>query len=114
MAAMTPEELRRRLVLDRAEAAMKREMESSDAPFLGLLGDTLNEDSQKVVEATIQLNPSVAWYCRNLQKYPALFAMRLAWFVMKGTHRYFLTGGIDFVMDEQSATSILYTRFEPT
>jgi hypothetical protein len=43
MAQINPTQLKRRLLLDQSEKVMKRRIETSDAPFLGLFGQVFDE-----------------------------------------------------------------------
>jgi len=86
MAQINPTQLKRRLLLDQSEKVMKRRIETSDAPFLGLFGQVFDEypDMRQAVAEEIGANPSCPGYLRHLEQRPALFSVWMVWHVMKG------------------------------
>lgn len=70
--------------LSEAEKSIRGAVQESDAPFLGLLGESFSTEIRKAVDEAIAANPTVAGYTRWLHLYPALFATNLAWHVMRG------------------------------
>jgi len=56
----------------------------SDAPFLGLLGEALTPEMRQAMTKAITAEPTVSGYIRRLSSHPALFAVNLAWHVMRG------------------------------
>jgi hypothetical protein len=77
-------ELSRRLRLDQGERVMRKLIGESDIPFLGLLGEAFNENLRQLVAQSISSNPTVKGYIRQMELYPALFTINLAWHVMLG------------------------------
>lgn len=84
MAVQNTEALRLWLWLTQSEKAVKKAIRESEAPFLGLLGETLTNDMRAAVQKAIAANPTVAGYVNRLESHPALFAVNLAWHVMHG------------------------------
>jgi hypothetical protein len=89
MAQINPTQLKRRLLLDQSEKVMKRRIETSDAPFLGLFGQVFDEypDMRQVMAEEIRANPTCHGYLRHLEQRPALFSVWMVWHVMKGMGR---------------------------
>jgi hypothetical protein len=79
-------QLKRRLLLDQSEKVMKRRIETSDAPFLGLFGQVFDEcpDMRQAVAEEIRANPTCNGYLHHLEQRPALFSVWMVWHVMKG------------------------------
>jgi hypothetical protein len=78
------EALRVWLWLTQSEKAIRKAIQESDAPFLGLLGETFTKEMRRAMQQAIAANPSVAGYVNRLESNPALFAANLAWHVMRG------------------------------
>lgn len=76
--------LRLWLWLTQSEKVIRKAIQESDAPFLGLLGETFTEDMRAAMEKAIAANPTVAGYVNRLESHPALFTANLAWHVMHG------------------------------
>ena len=86
MAQINPAQLKRRLLLDQSEKVMKRRIECSDAPFLGLFGQEFDRyrDMRQAVVEEIRANPTSQGYLHHLEQRPALFSVWMVWHVMKG------------------------------
>ncbi|HRD87372.1 MAG TPA: hypothetical protein PK752_03800 [Accumulibacter sp.] len=86
MAQINSIQLKRRLLLDQSEKVMRRRIESSDAPFLGLFGQefVVSRDMRQAVAEEIRANPTSQGYLHHLEQHPALFSVWMVWHVMKG------------------------------
>lgn len=84
MAVQSPEALRLWLWLTQSEKVVMKAIRGSDAPFLGLLGETLTSEMRQAMTKAIDAEPTVSGYIRRLSSHPALFAVNLAWHVMRG------------------------------
>ena len=84
MAVQNIETLRLWLRLSQSEKAVSKAIRESEAPFLGLLGETLTKDMRVAMQQAIAADPSVAGYVSLLESHPALFSVNLAWHVMHG------------------------------
>lgn len=84
MTVQNNEALRLWLWLTQAEKGVRKAIRQSDAPFLGLLGETLTEGIRSAITKALVANPGVEGYVQQLAKYPALFAVNLTSCVMCG------------------------------
>ena len=84
MAVQNNEALRLWLWLTQAEKVVTKAIRESDAPFLGLLGETFTKEVRDAMDKAIAANPTVVGYVNRLESHPALFAVHLAWHVMHG------------------------------
>lgn len=84
MAVQNPEALRLWLWLTQSEKVVMKAIRESDTPFLGLLGETLTPEMRQAMTKAIAAEPTVSGYIHRLDSYPALFAVYLAWHVMRG------------------------------
>jgi len=84
MAVQSAETVRLWLWLTQSEKVVLKAIRESDTPFLGLLGETLTSDMRQAMTKAIAAQPTVSGYIRRLDSHPALFAVNLAWYVMKG------------------------------
>ena len=84
MTAKNKENLRQFLWLNQSEKVVNKAIRQSDAPFLGLLGETLNKEMHDAIDKAIAANPTPDGYIKCLKSYPALFAVYLAWHIMHG------------------------------
>lgn len=84
MAAQSPEALGRWPGLAQSEEQVMRAIRESDTPFLGLLGETLTSETLQLMTKSIAAEPTVKGYVYRLRFFPALFAVNLAWHVMRG------------------------------
>lgn len=84
MAAQSPEALRLWPGLTQSEERVMRAIRESDTPFLGLLGETLTSEMLQSMTTAIAAEPTVKGYVHRLRFFPALFAVYLAWHVMRG------------------------------
>jgi len=84
MAVQNNEAMRLWLWLCQAEKVVLRSIRESDAPFLGLLGETFTQEIREAMANAIAANPTVNGYINRLESHPGLFAANLAWYVMHG------------------------------
>ncbi|QQX85261.1 hypothetical protein JJQ59_04775 [Cupriavidus necator] len=70
--------------LSEAEEQAKAVIKESDAPFLGLLGDSLSPSTRTILERVALANPTVQMYVGYLSRYPALFSVNLTAHIMVG------------------------------
>ena len=71
-------------MLSNSEEVVKKAIQESDAPFLGLLGELFTPEIRRTIEIAVVAMPSTAGYLRYLEDFPALFAVNLSWHVMVG------------------------------
>lgn len=84
VAIQNTEALRLWLWLTQSEKVVLKAIRESDAPFLGLLGEAFTTEMREAMAKAIAANPTVTGYVSRLESYPALFAINLAWHVMRG------------------------------
>jgi hypothetical protein len=84
MAVQSLEALRLWLWLTQSEKVIIKAIRESDTPFLGLLGETLTAEMRQAMTKAITAEPTVSGYIHRLDSHPALFAVNLAWYVMRG------------------------------
>lgn len=84
MEAQNNEAFRLWLWLTQSEKAVIKAIRESDAPFLGLLGETFTKEMRDAMGKAIAANPTMTGYVGRLESHPALFAVNLAWHVMHG------------------------------
>jgi len=84
MAVQSPETFRLWLWLTQSEKVVIKAIQESDTPFLGLLGETLTPEMRQAMAKAISVDPTVRGYIHRLESHPALFAVNLAWHVMRG------------------------------
>ena len=66
------------------EQDLRRVIQKTDAPFLGLMGDSLSSQARTGIAEAISEDPTIEGYIRRLYRYPALFAVHLTYAVMSG------------------------------
>ncbi|QDQ29085.1 hypothetical protein FNU76_23545 [Chitinimonas arctica] len=84
MPIQSSDEVRLWLWLSQSEKSVLIAIRKSDIPFLGLLGETLTTEMRQAMDKAIGEEPTVKGYVHRLEKFPALFAVNLAWHVMRG------------------------------
>ncbi|MDP2829900.1 MAG: hypothetical protein Q8O37_15010 [Sulfuricellaceae bacterium] len=84
MAVQDSEGLRQWLWLTQSEKVVRKAIQESDTPFLGLLGEAFTKEMLEAMVKAIAANPTVSGYVSRFESYPALFAVNLAWHVMHG------------------------------
>jgi hypothetical protein len=71
------------MLVDR-EVELRALVKRSDAPFLGLLGETISKDAQVEIDGAISSDSTIDGYIRLLYRYPALFSIHLTSTLMAG------------------------------
>ncbi len=71
-------------MLAEAEERFRSQIQQSDAPFLGLLGEAFTPAMRQAIEIATLANPTVQGYIRYLARYPALFSVNLTAHIMEG------------------------------
>ncbi len=71
-------------MLSHSEEEIKRAVEKSDTPFLGLLAENFTASQKEAIEIAVAANPSIDGYVQHLRRFPALFAVHLSAHVMQG------------------------------
>lgn len=66
------------------EQDLKRSIQKSDTPFLGLMGDALDPQVRDAIHAAIASDPTIENFASLLYKFPALFAVHLTSEIMSG------------------------------
>ena len=79
-------------MLSQSEERLREIIQESDAPFLGLIGETINEGIKTAIDIAVLANPTPQGYVANLGRFPALFAVNLTHYLMEGMGR---TGHFD-------------------
>lgn len=71
-------------MLAEIELSLREEIQKSDVPFLGLLGENLTPAARTALDLAVLATSSVDGYIRYLQLHPALFAVNLTHHIMQG------------------------------
>lgn len=71
-------------MLAQSEQTVRKAIQESDVPFLGLLGETFTPELKFSIEIAVLANPSVQGYVKYLRQYPALFSVNLTSHIMEG------------------------------
>lgn len=71
-------------MLSQLEEKLKRLIKESDAPFLGLFGESLDEATKTAIEIAVIAKPGVQSYTNHLRTFPALFSVNLTSHLMQG------------------------------
>lgn len=71
-------------MLAESEERVRAQIQNSDAPFLGLLGEAFTPAMRQAIEIATLANPTVQGYVGYLARYPALFSVNLTAHIMEG------------------------------
>lgn len=71
-------------MLSQSEQIVRKAIQESDVPFLGLLAETFTTPIKIDIEIAVLANPTVHGYISYLQRYPSLFSVNLTAHIMKG------------------------------
>ncbi len=71
-------------MLSQWEQDLRRVIQKSETPFLGLIGDALAPQVRNAIDAAIASNPTIDNFNSLLYKFPALFAAHLTSEIMSG------------------------------
>lgn len=71
-------------MLSQLEEKLKTLIKESDAPFLGLIGESLDAATRTAIDISVVARPDVKSYIGYLRVYPALFSVNLTYHLMQG------------------------------
>src|SRR5450759_1929681 len=71
-------------MLSQSEEKLKKLIKESDAPFLGLIGESIDAGIRTDIEIAVIARPNVNSYVDYLRVFPALFAVNLTYHLMRG------------------------------
>lgn len=71
-------------MLAETEELVRAQIQKSDEPFLGLLGEVFTPAMRQAIEIATLTNPTVQGYVGYLARYPALFSVNLTAHIMEG------------------------------
>ena len=90
-------------MLSEWEQDLRRVIQRSETPFLGLMGDALAPQVRAAIDAAIALDPTIENFNSLLYKFPALFAVHLTSEIMSGMGQ---TGNYDLYRHVLSAAKL--------